>query len=104
MSRVYFPGGSMSVSQDFKAGDQPPKGNGYIEMEEWAEAQMKAGLKQKMCSHCSRWKFPQQIESLATVLMPDSKGRLHEVVNVTCKTCEPLLRESAAKHGRAMTT
>lgn len=87
----------MSVSQDFKAGDQPPGCNGYIDTQEWARAQMKAGLKQKPCGRCGRWKFPQQVALVSVTKLPDSHGRLHDVESITCNDCE-----AAAKHGRAM--
>ena len=57
--RVYFPGGSMSVSGEFKAGDPAP--TGYIERQEWVAVQQKAGLTQRRCSVCNLLQFPQEL-------------------------------------------
>ena len=34
---------------------------GYIEKQEWMEAQAKKGLKQTQCKKCKRWLFPSQM-------------------------------------------
>lgn len=46
----------------YKPGDQEPEG--YLAWHEWADIQAKAGLKQKACGRCGRWKFPQQLSSI----------------------------------------
>jgi len=57
--------GTLTVSGGpYKAGDPAPEG--YIDREEWADAQAKAGLKQVRCCRCSRWKFPQQLARFVT--------------------------------------
>jgi hypothetical protein len=48
----------ISIGGTYKAGDQPPKG--YNDWHEWARVQHKAGLRQRWCSHCGKWKFPQE--------------------------------------------
>lgn len=37
-----------------------PPPEGYVAWHEWAEAQYKAGLRQKQCTVCGRWLFPQE--------------------------------------------
>ena len=54
--------GWLSFVGEYKPGDQPP--DGYIDRQEWAKVQLKAGLKQERCSRCCRWRFPQQISSV----------------------------------------
>lgn len=48
----------LDVVPAFKPGDQPP--TGYIERDEWASVQLKAGLRQKRCPVCRLYKFPQE--------------------------------------------
>ena len=59
MPDVFFPGGVLTVAGDYKPGDQPP--TGYIDWHEWAEVQHKAGLRQKECGRCGKWKYPQEL-------------------------------------------
>jgi hypothetical protein len=47
----------------YKPGDPPP--GGYLNWHAWAEVQDKAGLRQKQCSRCGLWKFPQELSGLA---------------------------------------
>lgn len=42
----------------FEPGDPPPQG--YMEWDEWARVQIKAGLRQTQCPRCSLWLFPQE--------------------------------------------
>jgi hypothetical protein len=51
--------GWLTYGGDYKPGDMPP--TGYLDWHEWAEVQHKAGLKQKTCSMCSNWYFPQEL-------------------------------------------
>jgi hypothetical protein len=48
----------LTVIPIFKAGDPAP--SGYVEWHEWARGQLKAGLKQKRCKMCGRFRFPQE--------------------------------------------
>lgn len=43
----------------YKPGDLPPEG--YLAWHEWAEVQHKAGLRQKECGRCGKWKYPQEL-------------------------------------------
>ena len=45
----------------YKPGDLPP--TGYLEWHEWAEVQRKAGIKQRQCGKCGKWKTPQEMSS-----------------------------------------
>ena len=49
----------MSITPDFKPGDQPPQG--YVAWHAWAEVQYKAKLRQSLCPKCCKWVFPQEI-------------------------------------------
>jgi hypothetical protein len=86
MTRVYFPGGSMSVADDYKPGDMPP--TGYIARQEWADVQMKAGLKQVPCNHCGKWLFPQQVARETTRVLRNSMGAPVNVKGYVCKACD----------------
>lgn len=52
------------MTPTYKAGDPPPEG--YIQWHEWAKVQTRAGLKQKKCSKCRRYFFPQEDHDEAT--------------------------------------
>lgn len=53
--------GLVSIAGTYKAGDPPP--SGYNDWHEWVRVQHKAGLRQKLCSKCLKWRFPQEIAS-----------------------------------------
>lgn len=42
----------------FEVGSMPPLG--YLAWHEWADAQVKGGLKQSQCKECGLWYFPQE--------------------------------------------
>jgi hypothetical protein len=46
------------IAGSYKPGDPQPEG--YLDRQEWARVQLKAGLRQRRCPRCSLWKFPQQ--------------------------------------------
>ena len=48
------------MDNSFRAGDPMP--SGYLDWHNWAEAQHKAGLRQKRCHCCSKWFYPQQFK------------------------------------------
>ena len=58
MSSKRIPGGTLDVSDVYQPGDLPPLG--YNQWHEWADVQVKAGLRQQRCSQCGKWKFPQE--------------------------------------------
>lgn len=45
----------LCVTGDYKPGDPAPEG--YLERIEWARVQMKAGLIQRRCPGCGKYKF-----------------------------------------------
>jgi len=44
----------------FSPGVPPP--TGYLDWHEWARVQDKAGLRQKTCTVCGRYRFPQELD------------------------------------------
>ena len=42
----------------FRAGSPAP--GGYLDWHEWARVQVRAGLKQRRCRECGRYRFPQE--------------------------------------------
>lgn len=62
MPDVIIPGfGVISFANEYKPGDTRPENAGYGDWFEWAEVQHKAGLVQKCCGRCVKWKFPQEL-------------------------------------------
>ncbi len=49
---------TMNEKSAYKVGDPPP--DGYVAWHDWAEVQHKGGLRQKLCSRCGRWFYPQE--------------------------------------------
>jgi hypothetical protein len=74
-------------SPHFKPGDMPPPG--YIERQEWAAVQMKAGLKQRTCGFCSLYCFPQELsgEEIRT-RATTSRGLIVNRVVPICRKCK----------------
>lgn len=46
----------LMTSGPYKPGDPPP--SGYMQWQEWARVQIKAGLRQARCEKCGLWEFP----------------------------------------------
>jgi hypothetical protein len=44
--------------KSYAPGSQPP--DGYLDWHEWARVQHKAGLDQRPCPKCDKWRFPQE--------------------------------------------
>lgn len=77
---------SITIAASFKAGDPPPKG--YLQWHAWADAQAKAGLKQRRCAHCSLWRFPQELSAeVAASLLYDSAGNPVPADSPVCLEC-----------------
>lgn len=55
MKRTIF----VDVMPLFKKGD--PRPEGYMEWNEWARVQHKAGLRQTKCRQCGLWRYPQEL-------------------------------------------
>jgi hypothetical protein len=58
----------IDCGRKYKPGEPPP--DGYLQRQEWARHQRRAGLRQRKCPRCGRWRFPQ------------------EFGKVNCKECE----------------
>lgn len=77
--------------EDYKPGDPAPIG--YLEWHEWADVQIKAGLKQQQCGKCSKWFFPQELsDKTIETNARTAKGarvRLSDPVCIGCVKGEP---------------
>jgi len=85
MPDVFFPGGVMTVAGDYKPGDQPP--TGYLDWHEWAEVQHKAGLRQKECGRCGKWKYPQELSDQTDRHEMQSRKGPVTVATPVCNKC-----------------
>ncbi len=81
-------GWHIDITPDFKPGDPCP--DGYIARSEWAEVQMKAGLRQVVCGMCSRWQFPQELVPDLVIETHGMTSRGKPVVHTAacCLECE----------------
>ena len=85
MPCIQIDGGIVCVQPEFKPGDQAPEG--YLAWHEWAEVQHKAGLRQKECGRCGKWKYPQELSSkIDRHEMQRRKGPV-TVEAVVCNKC-----------------
>ena len=88
-----IPNGIISIVGEYEPGDPPP--SGYIDQQEWAKVQMKAGLKQEACGQCGLWNFPQEMSEV--VLSMPAWNKAGEEVILTdplCKKCEAAAKET----------
>lgn len=70
----------------YKPGDQAP--SGYLAWHEWAEVQHKAGLRQKECGKCGRWKYPQELSAeFIRWEAKTSRGRPVKQIAPVCLKC-----------------
>ena len=90
MSCIRIPGGIACVQPEFKPGDPAPEGS--LAWHEWAEIQGQAGLKQKQCGRCGKWRFPQELSETVdrAEFTATRKGKAQSVVKETpvCKKCD----------------
>jgi hypothetical protein len=63
----------LAFTRTFQPGDPQP--DGYIHRQDWAQVQLKAGLKQVQCVECERWKFPQQLTKGKRVVCLECEGK-----------------------------
>ena len=54
---------------------------------EWAEVQHKAGLRQKECGRCGRWKYPQELSDQHDRLEAQSRKGPVTVITPVCNKC-----------------
>ena len=89
MPDVRIPSGVMTVAGEYRPGDQAPEG--YLDWHEWAEVQHKAGLRQKECGKCGRWKYPQELSGKTTEYTGTTRGgQKVRMVGVLCNACAEL--------------
>jgi uncharacterized OB-fold protein len=48
----------LSMSGDFRPGDPAPPG--YTQWMDWAKVQQRAGLRQRRCPVCGKYRYPQE--------------------------------------------
>ena len=77
--------GIICTTPDFKPGDQAPEG--YLAWHEWADKQHKAGLRQKECGRCGRWKYPQELSATQDAFEAKSRKGLVNFKTPVCHTC-----------------
>lgn len=70
----------------YQPGDPPPPG--YANWQAWAAVQQKAGLRQKRCARCARWKFPQELSALVeSAKLPTRAGKTRRQRAPVCVAC-----------------
>ena len=73
----------------FKPGDPMP--DGYIARQDWAQAHIDAGLRQKPCGNCGLWKFPHEMSSkwcsTPASTRKDGGGKKVVLAAQLCKAC-----------------
>ncbi len=74
---------------DHQAGDPQPEG--YLAWHAWADTQDKAGLRQRRCSNCCKFKYPQELGKPSTSTAITLVGFL-DVVDEICIECEVKLQ------------
>ena len=77
--------GIICTTPDFAPGDQAPEG--YLAWHEWAEVQHKAGLRQKECGRCGKWKYPQELSDQIDRHEAKSRKGLVTVETAVCLHC-----------------
>ena len=79
----------LSVVGEYAPGDPPPAG--YLDRQEWARIQYKAGLRQDECGRCLRWKFPQELS--AKILKTPARTRSGLLTYLASRLCLECVRE-----------
>lgn len=75
------------VQADYEVGSMPP--TGYLAWHEWAETQHKGGLRQKCCSCCGKWKFPQEVGNAGySYTAKNRRGEEVKIDGILCIECE----------------
>jgi len=82
---IKIDGGILCVQPGFKPGDQAP--SGYLAWHEWAEVQHKAGLRQKQCGRCGKWKFPQELTADIDRCEAQSRKGPVTIESPVCRAC-----------------
>ena len=69
----------------YQPGEPAPEG--YLAWHEWAETQHKAGLRQKECGRCGKWKDPQELSAMLDRCVMQSRKGPVTVATVVCHKC-----------------
>ena len=86
MPDVRIPNGVLTVAGNYTPGSQAPAG--YLDWHEWAEVQHKAGLRQKECGKCGRWKYPQELSEQTVEYTGRTRaGQEVRIVGPVCNAC-----------------
>lgn len=73
------------MQRAYQPGDQAPEG--YLAWHEWAETQNKAGLRQKECGRCGKWKYPQELSATVEDHEVQSRKGLVTLKTPVCNAC-----------------
>lgn len=79
-------GAIVCETPDFKPGDLPP--DGYLAWHEWAEVQHKAGLRQKQCGRCGKFKYPQELSAFIDRVAVRRGKKTVVAESAVCNECE----------------
>lgn len=88
----------ISTTRDYKPGDLAPENPTYNEFVAWSEVQYKAGIRQKECGRCSKWKTPQELTDIRdTFKASKTKFGKQETfeTNKICLKCTGKVREKS---------
>lgn len=86
MPCIRIPNGILTLAGDYQPGDMGPIG--YMEREEWAVVQMKAGLHQVACGRCGEWKFPQELsDKYHRTTAINRRGEVVKLIDSVCLQC-----------------
>jgi len=71
--------------RDYAPGDPEPQG--YLAWHEWAETQHKAGLRQKECGRCGKWRYPQELSAQRDEHVMQSRKGPVTLTTLVCNDC-----------------
>jgi len=77
-------------SKEYKVGDPRPETDSYFDINEWAETQIRGGLKETQCPSCNRWKFPQEMSKIIKkefAVSKTMKSPIYRIKLNICKKC-----------------
>jgi len=79
-------GSIITVQDEYKPGDPPP--DGYLAWHEWADVQRKAGIKQKQCVSCGKWRVPVELSGKKRTYQFQTAKGIVSKTGPTCLDCE----------------
>jgi len=69
----------------YAPGDPAPQG--YLAWHEWADTQHKAGLRQKECGRCGKWRYPQELSGQRDQHVMQSRKGPVTLMMAVCNKC-----------------